>query len=108
MEGVGTCADCDLPLVSQLPDEGAEQTVTSWPTEEPWTVVGLFGSEWEASILRGALESEGIPCEIIPVPMLGSLFGRAGLIAQCEIMVPESVADRARELIRALEISEDL
>lgn len=68
------------------------------PTGERMVVVHTAGSSTEAMVIRGLLESNGIPSpstEGTPFPMREPPQGMQGV----EIMVLESQAQKARELI---------
>ncbi|MCD6521612.1 DUF2007 domain-containing protein [Candidatus Calescamantes bacterium] len=59
--------------------------------------------EFEANLIKGLLESEGIPCNLITqVPHSVYPFTVDGL-AEVQIMVREEDADRAREIIESKE-----
>jgi len=100
--GMITCPDCDAELVAELPPDERDAAAKEY-------VVPVFVAKdrTEAQIVKGVLESAGIPAYLTPgvapygAPKVVDAIGRLG---QQTIMVPESRADEAGEVIeQALE-----
>ena len=60
VEGIATCADCEVPLVETLPEDVDE--VEYIP--EHWKVVAEFTDEVEANLAEGLLQENGIECRV--------------------------------------------
>lgn len=73
----------------------------SVPTEP---VVVWRAANWlEAQVLKGRLESEGIPV-LLRGEALGPLYGlTTGGLAEVDLLVPGPLAERAREILTDLE-----
>jgi hypothetical protein len=67
------------------------------------------GSEAEAAIVRGVLESQGIPTMLdgLPAPILGNVF-QAGEDRWGDILVPAGQAQEARALIQSAQVPTEL
>ncbi len=75
------------------------QSTTGGNVEQEPVVVWEAANNMEAQIVKGRLESEGIPA-IIRGEALGTLFGlTSGNLAATDILVPAAVAQRAIELL---------
>jgi len=71
--------------------------------EEPinWIPVYVAANRLEAEVVRGRLESEGIPA-MLRGEALGSVYGFThGPLAQVEVLVPETLLDRAERALDA-------
>lgn len=84
------------------PTKAAEGTSEGTPGgEEPvtWVSVAAALGPAHAEILRGRLETEGIPALVVREPA-GSAYGlTVGLLGQVDIVVPQEYAARAREIL---------
>ena len=61
----------------------------------------------EAEIVKGHLESEGIPA-IITGEAAGTIFGfTTGNLAKASVLVPAPLADRALEILEAAVVDDD-
>lgn len=69
-----------------------------------WEAANLL----EAEIVKGRLESEGIPA-LIRGEAVGSIYGfTAGQLARADVMVPAPLAERAGEILaQEFEIEDD-
>jgi hypothetical protein len=68
--------------------------------DEPlrWVVIAIV-SGIEAEVMRSKLESEGIPC-VLQREAAGSVYGiTIGPLGEVRVLVPESLADRAYDLL---------
>ena len=75
---------------------------------DPLVPVFAAGSEMEASIVRGLIESAGIPTTLdsLPAPMFGSALA-TGEDRWGDILVPAARADEARAVIAAAQQSDE-
>jgi hypothetical protein len=65
-----------------------------------WVAVAAT-SPWKATVIKGLLESAGIPV-YLKAEAIGRLYGfNLGPLGQVEILVPEEQAEYARELLEA-------
>ncbi len=92
-EDVAECPDCETKLVDELPF----QTVPAENTT--WVEIASSGTEDEARILQGFLQSEGIPASVesVKFTMEPTNFGKMGDI---RIYVPADEEAKAMELVR--------
>ena len=94
-EGIARCPDCDLPLRAHLREEPKAE-----PMEDAWVVVATAANEMEARVIRGVLESAGIPvwerADIVKVLNPLSI----GPLAEESIAVPESRVEDASNILR--------
>src|SRR4051812_17206350 len=83
-----------------------DETATSGPTsttggpldQEP-VVVWQAANAMEAQVVKGRLESEGIPA-IVRGEVLGALYGlTTGSLAATDVLVPAALAEKAIELL---------
>ena len=91
-------------------DTGATNTGTTTgggTTQEP-VVVWEAANNLEAQIVKGRLESEGIPA-IIRGEAIGSIYGlTTGSLAATDVLVPAPLADRAVDILsKPVEWDED-
>jgi Putative prokaryotic signal transducing protein len=71
-----------------------------------WVVVAIV-SFLEAEVMRGKLESEGIPC-LLQREAAGSVFGiTIGPLGEVRVLVPEPLADRAYDLLNENEVDDE-
>lgn len=100
VQGVDKCPDCDAELVWELPPE-TPKPEDLWSNEEAVTVFTAKDSV-EAEIVRGILESAGIPCYVNPgVTKWARGTSILGGLQSLDIMVLESKAGEAEEAIKA-------
>lgn len=96
-----------------LPGEAAEagdvETGETTPgSAEPiqWVSVAAALGPAQAEILRGRLETEGIPARVAQ-EAAGGVYGlTVGLLGQVDVLVPEEQAARAREILN--DVAEEL
>jgi|LakMenEpi03Aug12_release.lakeMendotaPanAssembly.Ray.scaffolds.fasta_scaffold349322_2 hypothetical protein len=68
--------------------------------QEP-VVVWIAPNQMEAQIVKGRLESAGIPA-IIRSEVLGAIFGlTTGALAESAVLVPAALADKAETLLQS-------
>ncbi len=92
-EGVDECPDCKTKLVEELPFQAV-------PAKgDTWVEIASTGTEDEAKLLQGFLQTEGIPAEIenVKFSMEPVNFGTMGDI---RIYVSAEDEQRALELLR--------
>jgi hypothetical protein len=83
-------------LRSQVP--GTAETTPGDDEPTRWVVIAIV-SQLEAEVMRGKLESEGIPC-MLQREAAGSVFGiTIGPLGEVRVLVPEPLADRAFDLL---------
>ena len=81
-----------------------EQTQTTASTggsidQEP-VVVWVAANQMEAQIIKGRLESEGIPA-LIRGEALGAIYGlTTGSLAESAVLVPAALAEKAKALLQ--------
>ncbi len=94
--GVERCYDCDVPLQAGRP-ASAEPS-----SEAPWVRLTVVqGGVTRAHVIRGLLESAGIPVQL-RYEAAGRVYGAAfGPLGEVEIWVPREALGRARELLEA-------
>lgn len=89
VDGVESCPDCKVELVSEPPPDEIEDMTPIYVAEDPT----------EAAILRGILEEAGIPVrERADVDTDLDVF--AGPIAEEAIMVPSTRAEEAKNILK--------
>lgn len=90
------------PKGSHAVDEQAHQATTASTggeiDQEP-VVVWVAANQMEAQIVKGRLESEGIPA-IIRGEALGAIYGlTTGILAESAVLVPAALAEKAKALL---------
>ena len=65
-----------------------------------WTIIATFSSVEDGYIVKGMLESNGIPVELNNTT-ISSVYPMTDTWAPLELMVPADRADEARSLINA-------
>lgn len=94
VSGIGQCADCQVALVHEAETE-------SKVGEEPaWTEILVVTDETEAQLIRGYLESEGVPCNLESLVFHAEPF-TFGPLSKVRIHVPAGDVDRASKLLEA-------
>ena len=63
-----------------------------------WTTIASFSSPEEAYIVKGMLESNGIPVELSNAT-ISSVYPMTDTWAPVELMVPDTAAEKARSLM---------
>ena len=91
VESIGTCRDCDTPLVAELP--------TFKDSGEPLRMVRLTGPQ-EAPMIEELLENNGIDA-ILQGEQSASELPAMGDLNEVRVWVRESQQGQARELIEA-------
>lgn len=67
--------------------------------EEPWILIDEVYGELQAEILRGLLESQGIPV-ILNQEGAGRAYGiNVGSLGRIELLVPANLSQEARQVI---------
>jgi len=91
-----------VALVDYLPPEpkvSPPDDMKGAPVETYPVVVYVAGSEAEAYVIKGRLESEGIPA-MLQGESLQAIGATHMYIGGIRVLVPESLAEAARDLIR--------
>lgn len=65
---------------------------------ETWVTLEEFSSEQEAAIVKGRLEAAGIPC-VLENTTISSVYPMTMTWAPIKLLVPESEAGKAREIL---------
>ncbi len=91
--GVETCADCDVLLVHELVPGTAESDQVDWVKLVEVT------DQFEAELIHGFLESEGVPCTLESLVFNAEPF-TFGPLSKVRIHVPAESVDQARTLLR--------
>ena len=80
-------------------DKTGSYSTTGGDSEDEPVVVWEAANRMEAEIVRGRLESEGIPA-IIRGEALGTIYGlTTGSLAASDVLVPAPLADKATEIL---------
>ena len=98
--GIVTCADCDVPLISEPPrgENEADDPIFDDPVV---TAVEVYNPT-EAEIICSLLRAHDIPCILKAENQYAvDATYTVGPLARRRILVRESDLDRARELLRA-------
>jgi hypothetical protein len=96
--GFLVCADCGASLVDVLPPESPAPEVPKEPPPPP-VVVHVANSPLEGEVIKGRLESEGIPA-ILQYESISVVYGiTVDGIGATKVLVPASLAERAREVL---------
>ncbi|MFW6198522.1 MAG: putative signal transducing protein [Acidobacteriota bacterium] len=91
--GFTRCADCDVPLAQDAPDEGGGHR------HGRWTRLCSVSTDTEATLLQGYLESAGIPCSIESLVFHAEPVN-FGPLARVRLYVLDEHLEEARELLR--------
>ena len=84
-------------------DEAAlrSATTTGGEIDQEPVIVWVAQNQMEAQVIKGRLESEGIPA-IIRGETLGAIYGlTTGSLAQSAILVPAPLAERAQLILQS-------
>jgi hypothetical protein len=91
---------CLLPQTSsEKASETAGETTPGDEKEVRWEVVAVTNGLTEAAIIRGRLESEGIPARVHQEPAGVAIGLTLGLLGQAKVLVPEPLAEQALEIL---------
>jgi len=101
--GFTVCPDCNRALVDDLPD--SSKRAPGGPPSEAVMIHRAPNSQI-AELIRGLLESEGIPCSLGFGGIMGAYPVNVGSLAEVTITVRVQDADRARALIESAERGE--
>lgn len=88
------------PTPAQAESEQTETTASTGGSidQEP-VVVWVAANQMEAQIIKGRLESEGIPA-LIRGEALGAIYGlTTGSLAECAVLVPAAIAEKAETIL---------
>jgi len=94
-----------LGLLSQLHKQAVRVTGLTQRGRAPSSPIEVYraANEMEAQVIRGRLESEGIPA-FLNREAIGPVFGFAvGALAEVRVLVPAPLAERAREILAETE-----
>ena len=84
---------------STPPSSSAARSVTGGDLDQEPVVVWEAANPLEAHVVKGRLESEGIPA-IIRGEAVGNVYGLTiGSLAQTDVLVPAALAERATEIL---------
>ncbi len=82
-------------------EQGVLGVTTGGSVEQEPVVVWRATNQMEAQVVKGRLESEGIPA-IIRGEALGAIYGlTSGTLAETSVLVPAPLADRAEAILYA-------
>lgn len=74
---------------------------TTYPDGD-WSVIGEYQSEADASIVKGMLETNGVPV-IVNNGTISSVYPMTMTWAPVQLLVPDNAADTARRLLKQTE-----
>ena len=72
-----------------------------------WEILEVLGTEEDAEVVRGYLESQGVPCQVESAHS-HEFPATVGALANVRIEVPADRLDEARRLLAARERTPDL
>ncbi|MBE7554146.1 MAG: DUF2007 domain-containing protein [Anaerolineales bacterium] len=76
-----------------------DETTPGGEETTKWVVIRTNISPGEAVVIRGRLESEGIPA-VVQQEAVGSVLGlTVGPLGSAKVLVPESLAEKALEIL---------
>lgn len=97
VQGILTCADCDVPLIADLPS-GEDEVIFDDPVVPATEVFNPA----EAEIICALLRAHGIPCILKAENQYAvDATYTVGPLARRRILVRESDLPRAQEILRA-------
>lgn len=92
------------PLQKQDEAAAGQTSVTGGGTDNEPVVVWEAANALEAQVVKGRLESEGIPA-IVRGEALGTIYGlTTGGLAVTDVLVPAALAQRALEVLGVEEV----
>ena len=95
LAGYSTCADCEEPLVDQLPEMPKIE-----PRDAPWVLLKECYNDKEADVITSILEVEAIPI-LRKYPGAGEYLKVAyGMTSGVQLFVPEDMAELSKDLIQ--------
>lgn len=87
-------------------EQKATTATTGGEIEQEPVVVWVAANQMEAQIVKGRLESEGIPA-IIRGEALGAIYGlTTGTLAESAVLVPAALAEKAEAILQSDEDSD--
>jgi hypothetical protein len=99
-------AEAALPEGGLLPQTGHEkanertgETTRGEAQEVRWEVVAIAQGLAQAAIIRGRLESEGIPARVHQEPAGVALGLIVGPLGEARVLVPEPLVEQALEIL---------
>lgn len=99
-----------LPWLGQTSRKETTEAETSAGGEHSvrWVTVGVNLNPSEAIIIRGRLESEGIPA-VVQQEAVGAVLGlTVGPLGSANVLVPEPLAEKALEILaETFEVAEE-
>ena len=93
-DDIQRCSDCGSDLAAGAPPE------IERPGQLRWEAVVEVPDQHAAHLVKSALAMEGIPCELRPVGKGGGSLV-PGQPVKAEVIVPDHMADAAREVLSA-------
>ena len=96
VQGIKVCPDCGTTLVKELVDEEQDS--------QEWVVVYTSDQEYDAQMMKDALESSEIAATILS--QKDSNFPATGDLAVIKVLVKSEDADAALAFIKELENTE--
>lgn len=87
-------------------EQKASLATTGGEIDQEPVVVWVAANQMEAQIVKGRLESEGIPA-IIRGEALGAIYGlTTGTLAESAVLVPAPLAEKAEAILQSVESSD--
>ena len=106
VEGVLTCADCGLPLVTDPPADEAEDQLIA---DDPVVLLVEVWNPAEAEIVCSLLQAHGIPWILKAENQYAvDATYTVGPLARRRILVRQSDLPRAQEILRAAPVHDSL
>ncbi len=97
-EGISECAECQVPLVAELP-----QAVAGAEAGDTWTLAEEFMDEIQAQLAEGLLTENGIRCRLENVSFHSAPVTVSEDMAQIRLWVAEADLGKARALLAEAE-----
>lgn len=100
------CVDCRVALRESIPEAKSEHAEEASVTGS-WQLLRTVGTDLEANIIRGILETAGIPSRI-EAESVNHLYGiTSGAFGGVRIYVPANVLETAEEILAADIVPDD-
>ncbi|MBL7075474.1 DUF2007 domain-containing protein [candidate division KSB1 bacterium] len=99
VEGVSVCAECQVDLVDQLPEEDYGQ-----PDEVKWVPLHELPGTVYAEMVQEVLEQRGIP-SVLRTDGIGTAYGVWGTVPFAKgvrILVPESRYEESEDILKQM------